>query len=270
MQRTTGSRSDGLRLIKALLCALLVFAIVGCAKTRLTRVQDPEFVGKSFSMPAVYAAINDMQQRQLVEESMVSELERKRVRALATIHLFPPTKSYTPEERREALASHGVDCLIVIASEWGTTEEYVPVSSSTTRTTGSAQISGNQATFESQSRTQYHGGYYVDKPWAKADFAVVDLASGRMAWLGTSETKGNAFATFDTIRESYAKVVTKRMMADQLLTEMNVSQRHAESSPVPTRPSSNDVQAQTPPPNAGSSSSQQAISPRWPTLDLRK
>jgi hypothetical protein len=157
---------------------LLVLVPLACTNTRITRIQDPDYVGAGFSFPAVYADIVDLGQRQLVEEAMVAELDRAGVRARATIHLVPPTREYVPEERLDILRRTGIDALIVIAAESGVTLHYVPPSS-TTSTQGSLQLrvvttdygstaySQASGTYRETSHTQHQGGHYVQKPWAK-------------------------------------------------------------------------------------------------------
>jgi hypothetical protein len=198
---------------------LLFVAIVAinCARTRATRVQDPGYMGRSFTAPAIFADITDLHNRQLVEEAMVTALARHGVRARAAVHLIPPTRDYTPEERLQILRGAGLDSLVVITAAWGTSRHYVPVTSSTTTTQGSMDIYRNQAIYRERSQTQYQGGYEVEKPWAKGEFVILDLATGQKAWLGTSETRGESIASWDEIRKSACEQVAKLMAADRIL-----------------------------------------------------
>jgi len=111
-----------------LLYLLVVLHVaVGCARTRVTRVRDPDYLATSFRSPAIYADIVDLQQRQLVEEAMVQELGRLGVSARTAINLIPPTRNYVPEERLTLLRGAGIDSLVVVAAESGVTHHYVPI-----------------------------------------------------------------------------------------------------------------------------------------------
>jgi hypothetical protein len=239
-----------------LLLLILAGVAVACARTRATRVQDPAYVGKSFTTPAIFADIADLQNRQLVEEAMVAELERHGVRARAAIHLIPPTRDYVPQERLQMLRGAGVDSLIVITAAWGSTRHYVPVTSSTTQTEGSMDIYGNHAAYQERSRTQYHGGYEVEKPWAKGEFVILDLANGRRAWLGTSETRGEAVASWNDIRKSACARLAQMMVADRIVTAggSRLEPRLDESAPtvVPAPPMPASATAPQPPANDAS------------------
>jgi|SRR5882724_6874329 len=90
------------RWIWSVLLALAMLP-VGCARTQLTRVQDPEYVNAAhrFQRPAVFADAADLAQRKLIEDVVVSELSDRGVAARPSIELLPPTRDYTPEERVE-------------------------------------------------------------------------------------------------------------------------------------------------------------------------
>lgn len=97
--------------------ALLAFVVAGCAKTRLTRVQDPDYSGRSFGAPAIFAETADLQRRQLLEEALAAELGHRGVKARSSIELLPPAREYTPQERFDTLQRAGVDSLIVVAAQ---------------------------------------------------------------------------------------------------------------------------------------------------------
>jgi len=110
-----------------------------------------------------------------------------------------------------------------VTGESGVSRDYVPVTGSTTNTTGTAQLDGNQATYQAHSNTTHLGGYYVEKPWANVTTILIDLSNGRAAWMGSSETGGNAWASFDDIRKSYSKAVVARMVGDRLFSSRPTS-----------------------------------------------
>jgi hypothetical protein len=194
----------------------VAFPLAGCVQTHLTRVQDPDYRTKvhRFQHPAVFADAADLAQRKLIEDVMVSELSARRVAARASIELLPPTRDYAPRERSEALLAAGVDSVILISGESGVEQVYVPVSGSTTTTDGSMNFSGSTAYYRETSQTRYQGGYTIAKPWSKITTRVVDLRTGRTAWLGDAETQGSGFSTFDDVHKSYARTVANQLQSD--------------------------------------------------------
>jgi hypothetical protein len=215
--------------------ALFILLLAACATTHVTRVRDPEYVGRRFMEPAVYAATRELDVRQLFEDAMVSTLAKAGVRAHSTLELVPPTREYTPEERLGILERAGVDSLIVISGESGVDSVYIPVTGSTTTTVGSAQVSGNQVDFRATSDTHYLGGYYAHHPWARITTEVIDLDASRTAWIGTSTTRGNVLASLDDVRKSYAIAVVKRIEGDRLFSHP-ARDRSRDRAPPPIAP----------------------------------
>src|SRR4051812_37291676 len=101
------------RFLKCVLLFSLAIGSLGCAKTRLTRVQDPDYTTHQFQPPAVFADASQLEQRKLIEDVVVTELSERGVAARASIELLPPTRDYTPEERVDALLAANVDAVIL-------------------------------------------------------------------------------------------------------------------------------------------------------------
>jgi hypothetical protein len=106
-------------------------------------------------------------------------------------------------------------------------ESYVPVTGSTTMTTGTVRAYGDTATYESQSNTQLHGGYYTHQPWAVMTTTVVDLATTRAAWIASTKTNASNGTTFDQVRGSYARALVRQMMMDHLFATSDGRTRSA-------------------------------------------
>lgn len=199
------------------LMAVLIVS-TGCASTRVTAFKDPEFAGRSFGKPAVYANTANLEWRQSLEDRLVAEMSKHGVIARATFQLIPPTRDQSPEERAQILLAHGIDALIVIeVGESGVKDQYIPPTGATTTTHGTVTTYGSIGTYRGTSYTRVHGGYNVSKPWAEMSTYVLEVATGRKAWVANSFTSGNAFASFKGIRESYAKKIVQQLLSDEVV-----------------------------------------------------
>lgn len=206
--------------IAGFLAVLSICLSLGCESTRVwtTAFKDPAFSGRSFSNPAVYANTADLQWRHDLEKTLVAEMDKHGIPAKATFELIPPTRSLSPEERMQVLLEHGIDALVVIEfGESGVEHEYMPLTGTTTETSGTVSTYGNTGTYQGTSYTTVHGGYDISKPWAKMSTHVLDVASGRKAWVASSYTGGNAFASFEDIRNSYCKKILEQMLVDRVV-----------------------------------------------------
>ncbi|MBC7795042.1 MAG: hypothetical protein H7Z43_15155 [Clostridia bacterium] len=213
------------------------------ASTDLTRVKDPAYANLAFRRAAVFAGDRNLRQRRLIEDAVVFELRRAGFSVRPSIEIVPPTRDYTPEERVQALLAANMDGVIVIADESGVASIYVPITETTTTTTGDVTVQGNTAQYRETARTDHQGGYTITKPWAKTTTRVIDLRGGRVAWLAETDTRGSGFADFGDIWKSYARSLAKQIQEDHVLVTQQELDQEArpptvgpESSTVATSP----------------------------------
>lgn len=135
---------------------LLVALLTGCARmhasTELTRAKDPAYSTLAFLHAAVFADALELRQRKLIEDAVVFELQRLGLSARSTIEVLPPTRDYTPDERVQALLAANIDAVIVISGESGISRTYVPITQTTTTTTGAVSVQGNTANYRTIER----------------------------------------------------------------------------------------------------------------------
>jgi len=199
-----------MRTSKVAVAALSLTVIAGCASTKVTSVRDPAFQGRQFQRVVVAAPFTDLDKKAATENEFVRDLQARGVQAVAAMVALPPTRTYSNDEISAALKRMGADgVLFVTLTDFATTTTYVPGS---TTTTGSAYATGNTVNWTATTRQD--PGYYIHKPRVAFEMKLVDAASGNVAWLGTSFTKGNAFAGWGTLMGSLAGETVDKMVAD--------------------------------------------------------
>ena len=202
---------------------MLAVILSSCASTRMTSFKDPSFRSSKFKRILVIANVSDLQWRQKVESRLVEAFKDAGVFAVEGVLFFPPTRTFSNEEKVDLLVSSNLDGYISVSvGDAGTTEVYVPPTSSTTTTKGSASVYGNQATYKSKSTTSYSGGYTLSKPWAEFDTKLVDVSSGQTAWVASSFTGGNAYANLNTVINSYCDKVVEQLIQDGLVNKLEL------------------------------------------------
>ncbi len=180
--------------------------LCSCASTQVTAFKDPEFSTRAFSRPAVYAKTSNLRWRQSLEETMVEEMTKQGMAAEATIHLIPPTRDYSSEERVQILLSHEMDSLVVVEiGHMGVEKVYRPPTGATTKT------------YQGTSTTTFTGGYNFSKPWANMSTYVLDLESGKKAWVASSFTGGTAYTSFKHVRRSYCESIAEKMLEHRII-----------------------------------------------------
>ena len=206
----------------ALIAGVAAFSILsGCASTNITSFTDPDYRATHFSRILVVANVADLEWRNRIESRLVQELTKQGAFAIKGIELFPPTRDLDDEEKINRLLHNRIDSYITIdVGETGTQEVYIPQTSSTTKTTGSVNVTGSSATYREKSRTTTSGGYTVSKPWAKFTTKLFDVSSGVNAWVATAFTGGNAYANFNTVVNSFCDKIVQQLLRDGLVVKV--------------------------------------------------
>ena len=206
--------------MKNFISLLIAFLIVGCASTRMTSFKDPDYQKAEFKRILIVANTNDLEDRQKLETKMVEEFTNIGVFALESFRLFPPTRELTDEDKVNLLLKNDIDAFISISvGESGVDEVYVPQTSSTTKTKGEVNVYGNTARYKEKSTTTYQGGYTLNKPWAEFETKLYDVSNGKMAWIASSFTGGNAYANRNTVINSYCGKTVDQLLEDNLINK---------------------------------------------------
>ncbi len=210
-----------MKLISYSIYLFIVFLIVSCASTKMTSFKDPDYLNAKFKRILVVANTNDLEDRQKLESSMVEAFNDMGVFALESFKLFPPTRELSDQEKVDLLLKNNIDAFISISvGESGVSEVYIPQTSSTTKTEGNVNVYGNTARYKEKTTTAYQGGYTLNKPWAKFDTKLYDVSNGKMAWIATSFTGGNAYANKNTVINSYCGKTVDQLLEDNLITKV--------------------------------------------------
>ena len=198
-----------------LIIAFLIFAmfLVGCAKTTLSTIRNPELFQIKFGKLLVVAPFSDIDLRKQTEDAFIAKFNLSGVNAISSMQRIPPVKDYSEQELLKILEQDKIDGILVVGlKDYWTSQTYVPKSSSSR---GSASLYGNSLYYRSY--TQEYGGYYISKPNVKFEIRLFDSRSGQIAWLATSLTKGNAFADYNNLANSLAKKVVKMLIEENIL-----------------------------------------------------
>ena len=187
--------------------ALIAF---GCASTDISSVNDPAHIGVKYGAIVMVAPFDDIESRRTAEGWFVEEFGELGITAIPSMLILPPTREYTSEEFDAKIVASNADGVMYISlTDSYETQTYVPQSSTTT---GSIHVYGSSAYYSET--TQHSGGYFVGKPVVKYYLRLIDVESGETAWVASSTTRGNAYASFGTLMFSLADKASKQLLKD--------------------------------------------------------
>lgn len=196
--------------------AVFIFSFIlieECASANINSFRDPAFEETRFQRILVVAQFVDLESRTNAECTFAARLAGDSVESMPSIRILIPTRTYKDEEFFEVLSENKIDgVLIVTLSDAYSDEAYVPPFS---ETHGQATLSGSIVTYSGH--THNYGGYYVSKPRIRCELRLYDATTANMAWFATSFTRGNTYATFDTLINSLADTAARRLRKDGLL-----------------------------------------------------
>ena len=146
--------------MKTILFLLINIIIISCASTKITAFKDPNYEDIKFKKILIIAPFNDLEYRQITENTFKKSFTRYKINSIESLFLFPPTRKFQENDIIEIISKNEIDAILIIAfSDYWTSESYIPESS---RKTGSASIIGNSIYYNE--RTAKSGGYYISKP----------------------------------------------------------------------------------------------------------
>lgn len=223
--------------MRLLMIFVAVLALNGCAFSNVSSYVDRASDVSPFTHLIVVASNFPLSARQQAEEIMAEKVRGAGVQATVGVDVMPPTRLDDREYISTSIASSGADGLLIIYEvNRDVNHAWIPptvispgysVQTGSIRGYGSVYSLGNNGYFSGSATysgvTTHHaptvaGGYYVDKPKASYGAAVYDFRlGGRQVWKAEVESRGNAFADFDTLANDAAEAAVKKLEADGLL-----------------------------------------------------
>lgn len=191
--------------------------LLGCASTKLTSFVDPDFSNTTYHKILIFFPSSDLNEQKEAEDIYKEYFMEYGIQTLASMEIFPPTRNYTTDEMIDIMKQKKVDAVLFVefTDAWND-ETYIPETKTSTKK-GNITVYGNTAKYKEKSTTSSSGGYYVKKPRIKFESRLVDLNKDKVAWIGSSLTKGNAFAKLHKLISSLAESTLADLIKNNLV-----------------------------------------------------
>ena len=213
-----------------ILFLILTIFVSGCATTTLNTIKNPELFQIKFGKILVVAPFSDIGMRKQTEDAFIATFNLSGMNAISSIQRIPPVRDYDEQELLKIFEQEKIDGILVVGlQDYWTSQSYVPKGSSTQ---GTASLYGNYLHYRSY--TKEYGGYYISKPNVTFEIRLLDSKSAQIAWLTSSLTKGNGFADYNTLANSLAKKVVKKLIEENML-ELTVVKENKEVTTLATK-----------------------------------
>ncbi len=223
-------------LLFSLILPLLLISVAGCSSSRttpdrlMTSFPDPDFLGKRYNRIAIHFNSLSLYERQVVETALVDLLHKREVGAVTSTSIIAPTRRWDSASMFRALSGAGIDGYMHITEiERSVDSSWVPVEEVVTTTRKgeerkvprerraeeeTGQDSVVRYTETEETRTSTKGGYWRTHTWRNYRVELVDLPSGRIAWLGTTGLWGSV----DNSSADMGERITGQLGQDGMIT----------------------------------------------------
>jgi len=213
--------------LRSIIFSVLDICIISCAWTSMNSQISPECSGRQYRKILVFVDLYDLGDRQSAEIRIKDELADFGVGCLTAHELFFAGRSYSENEMVDLLDRNEVEAVLIIDPyATGESKSYIPPSTRT-KTEGTVREGFFGYTFQTKSRTTTSGGYYVSKPWARFTLRLFDAKTGEVVWIASARSRGNAFASWNTLMNSVAVKTVEQLNNDDLLIEAPASEKEA-------------------------------------------
>jgi hypothetical protein len=185
----------------ATVAALVILPLLaGCpgpyVPARITSVTDPAFHSRLFTHIAVVVDTADLGWRLKLERWLAETLRSKGMNAVEGSSVMPPTRGWNAALAQSMFAARSIDAYltleIIARGEW---TRAVPLTTSTEVTTErNRKESGEEDAKEEvtvTTTTTQEGGYTQQIHWTRYAIRLVDVATGDVAWMATSDINGD-------------------------------------------------------------------------------
>lgn len=199
--------------IKLLSILISISIFASCAKTNISSFKDPSASNYKLQKIMVIASNLKFTSRESLEEKTATKLTENGVVGISSLTLFYPTRNYSDEEVVTILNNNNIDGILLLElSDAYSKQTYVPPSYSSK---SKGTVVGNQVNINTT--TYQYGGYYLNKPIVFFNLKLISTKDGQSLWVGSSRTRGNAFANVDDLFNSLSETAINKLTEDGFL-----------------------------------------------------
>ena len=195
-------------LVTAAAIILFVFSLAASddafalRSTKQESFTDPDYIDWQPRVVAILVLSDNLEVREIIQERLTKELEKRGIKVFLYNKLFPPTREWDESQRSEIYAKYSIDAGIVIGV--GESSQNIRQYGSRSRGTANATVYGNTATAHGSSTTT---AMVTAKSTASFSGVMIDLTEDRVAW--TSDIYIKASGTLIVGTKGDAKAAAK-------------------------------------------------------------
>ncbi len=197
---------------------ILVVMLAGCAQQTATKGKsfiDPAWNGARVTSILIEVQQADLQERDAIERASVAALNEAGIRAVPSIDVFLPTRTYTAAERKKLARDTGVDAILIVTPTGRAIDRTYTPPSGPRPYGGFGWGSGGY---------RYTGvgigidtGLLLEEPVATYNAILAPLSTDKTIWVGDFTTKGPTGMSFSTVGARFANYLVRQLKSDGMI-----------------------------------------------------
>jgi hypothetical protein len=154
--------------------------------TKQESYTDPDYLDYQPKTVVVQVVAENFEARQIIEERLTADLEKRGIKVYLHNELFPPTRDWDDAKRREIFERYSIEAGIVVGV--GASSQQIAQVGSYTSGSATATSSGSSSTAYGSSTTTP-----IISASSNAAFSglLIDLSENRIAWTSDIYTKAS-------------------------------------------------------------------------------
>ena len=179
----------------------ILLVTLGCTKTKMTSIKDPDAPATPYKRILVVAAFSDLESRDRVENRFVKSLASVGIDATGSMRVILPTRQYpTHSDVRQAVEPSGADGILFLR---------------VTEVTSQVEALLTIANFTPAGWIV--GSYTVESSRMRSEVRLIDTQSGKTSWIGTARTESSRKWTMERMITSLAGTTAEQLRDAELL-----------------------------------------------------
>ncbi len=202
----------------------IILTLTNCATTKIISQTDPSFIDKKCNKILIFINTKDYELQSKLEEKYSNILNsRYNVKAIASSELFLMTRNYTTEDIDKILKENKIDSILTLGMyDASIKETYIPE-----RTTRKGTINENPwGGYTYTEKTTKYGGYYISAPIGKFEAKLIDVSTGRTAWVGIIQSEGTEFHDFEDLFEVSLDKTLNKLEEEGFITKKVIHSKY--------------------------------------------
>lgn len=205
-------------MLRGALALFSVLALAGCAQQTSTNAKsfiDPAWNGARATSILIEAQDTDLRERDAIERAAADALNKDGIRAIPSIDIFLPTRTYSANDRKKLARQSGADHILIVTPTSRHVEHSYTPPMGPRPYGGFGWGSGGYR--HSTVGIGIDTGLHRAEPLITYRAILAPLSNDKTIWVGDFVSRGPTGMSYARVGERFANYLVRRLRADGMI-----------------------------------------------------